>query len=478
MTATMDPPRRPRVTVDYVYVRYRTVLYGIGATILAALVLGYWWWSSGSISAEQRAVQALASAEAAVVQARRSAPEAPSLPSAEDRLGEARRFLQSANYIGAADEARAAEQLARQALTAAPESSVSVRIGRVDGDVRIKRSGQFLWEEAKEQQVLSVGDQIRTGSGSSADLAYFDGTSLKVAEQTLLEILELHRDAKQRKQRVEGRLAWGDVSATTEAHDDIQSVHTLKTDSTSVTSTEASSFSLKHDREQGKSEVVALSGAVQVRTPSEEFSVAENTRLSFDRGKLVERSELLESPRLIAPPDQRTFLGMSDGVELQWAPHAQAAHYHVQVSDRSLFTRLLMDMSHVAKTSVLLPPMVQGTYYWRVAAIDKKGRSGRWSEPRKFRLLPTEFEDKDDTIPPPLRVTEIMVIGSNAVITGQTEPGALVWIEGERVDTDEQGGFNWMIKLRQEGKNKIHFLAQDPAGNETRRLGYAQVDAY
>jgi len=128
--------------------------------------------------------------------------------------------------------------------------------------------------------------------------------------------------------------------------------------------------------------------------------------------------------------------------------------------------------------SVDLPPLTAETYYWRVAALDGAGREGRWSEARKFRVLAAEFKDPDDKTPPPLRIDEVMVVGAHAIVGGAAEPGALLWIDGERVEVDDDGRFTWVVKLRADGENKIRFVAQDAAGNEARRVASAYVDVF
>ena len=482
MTATPTPaPHRQGVSVDWVYVRYRTVGYLAGALIVAGLAfVGWWWWTSKLAPDETSAAQAISAAKEMIAQAESSAPEAPSITLAQAHLQRAREELDGGRYGSSLDEARTAEELARDALASvAIGGAPSVRIARLEGDVRVKRAGQFLWERASEQMILESSDQIRTGSDGMTQLVYFDGSVMTLSSGTLLELRDLHRDHQGRGQRVSERLAWGSVQGSTDSKSGQRSVHELATDQASVRATEGSEFRVEHDRERGESQIVSLRGNVVVQTPEREIPLEANTRISLADGEVIDQGRLLEPPRPMGPPDQKTFLGQSDTrVTLTWSPVAAAHHYRLQLSDRSMFGRTMLDMDHVATTSMEIPPLVPGDYYWRVAAIDKKGQPGQWSEARRFRLMGAEFNDPGDRDPPMLEISEILVVGSNSIITGRAEPGALVWIEGERVDLRDDGGFNWVIKLRHDGKNKIHFLAQDPAGNETRRIGYAYVDVY
>lgn len=480
MIATPTPRSARRFGLDWIYVRYRTVAWLLALVALAAGGAAAWRWWSGSVPDAERAAAAIASAERAIARARAAGPRLANLELAEHHLEQAKSLAASGSYVLAIDEAAAAEGLARLAARmGAAKSEAVVRVARIEGDVRIKRAGNFLWEEATEQVVLSQGDQIRTGQGGSAQLLAFDGSLVTLSPGTLLEIRELHPAEPKAGGRVSERLAWGRVVAATDDAQPKGTVHEVATDQASVRASGASEFEVQHDRERGRSEVVALRGSVEVETGGERTTVGENTRLAVAQGKIVARDRLLEAPRLLGPPDQRTFLASSlKGLAASWTAVPEADHYHLQLSDGSLFTRLLLDIEHVSATRVDLPPLRTGTYYWRVAAVDHTGREGRWSEVRKFRLAGSEFDDPGDREPPPLEIEELLVVGSNAIVNGRTEPGALVWIDGERVDVAEDGHFNWLIKLRRDGKNTIHFLAQDAAGNETRKVGYAYVDAF
>jgi hypothetical protein len=477
----MAPGKAPRVAVEWIYVRYNTLIVILVCLAVAAGVGIGWLWLQGSAErVSDAATRAIAAAAQAVTVARETAPDAPDLPAAEKGLAAAEASFAAADYASAVEEAEAAGALAREIVTAARgQGDVAVRIVRLTGDVRIKRAGQFLWEAASERSLLQPGDQIRTGSSGTAQLVYFDGAVMTISPGTLLEIQELYRDGARRQQRVSERLAWGRLQAQTQGNNGIETVHEVSTDTASVRARDRADFQVSHDRETRSSEVVAITGRVSLESEGREVELEESTRVALDRGRIVDSSTLLDPPRLLAPADQKTFVAPRESlVELAWSSIDEAAAYHVQLSDRPLFSHLIAELQRVVQTSVDLPPLPPGSYYWRIAAVDEHGHRGRWSDVRRFRVLGSEFRDPDDREPPPLDVAEILVVGTNAIISGRSEPGALVWIDGERVDVEDDGAFTWVIKLHQDGRNTISFLAQDAAGNETRRRGYAYVDAF
>jgi hypothetical protein len=373
-----------------------------------------------------------------------------------------------------------ADRSAAESAVKPGEFDDGVRVVRIDGDVRVKRAGQFLWESASDRTVLRAGDQIRTSEGGTAQLLYFDGTAMTVSPDSLLEIRDLWRDATQRRQKVSERLAFGSLSARTQDNAGISSVHEVATEKAAVRARKASEFQLRHDPEKGESEVLSYRGELTLATADEEIQLPQSARATVERGgRVVEVVALLEAPRINFPPDQRSFAAGKEGtVGLGWSEVPGAASYRVQVSDRHHFAQAMRDEGPLKAAGYEFAGLAPGTYYWRVAAIDGKGHDGQWSETRAFRLLGSEFRDASDRQAPPLDVREILVVGTNAIVSGRTEPGSQVWIDGERVDVEDDGKFTWLVRLREYGKNKISFLAQDAAGNETRRVGSAYVDAF
>ncbi|MEM3043559.1 MAG: hypothetical protein QXD84_08475 [Thermoplasmata archaeon] len=75
-----------------------------------------------------------------------------------------------------------------------------------------------------------------------------------------------------------------------------------------------------------------------------------------------------------------------------------------------------------------------------------------------------------------LELEELSPKGDRVVIRGRAEPGAVVKINGERVDVRADGSFEREFKL-QEGKNTFVVSSTDPAGNEaelTRSVSYSR----
>ena len=83
-----------------------------------------------------------------------------------------------------------------------------------------------------------------------------------------------------------------------------------------------------------------------------------------------------------------------------------------------------------------------------------------------------------DSVPPVLTVDDFLVFASQVIVRGKTEPGVLLVVGGNKVDVYDDGTFTTVVSLKQEGINRVQFVAQEMAGNETRLERTASVDAY
>ena len=92
----------------------------------------------------------------------------------------------------------------------------------------------------------------------------------------------------------------------------------------------------------------------------------------------MSRQRVLPAPALLEPADQRVFLRegrSSEPTALRWGKVEGAVRYRLQIARTALFGDLLLDKSDIRSTSVQIPGLEEGNYYWRVSAID--AQSGR-----------------------------------------------------------------------------------------------------
>jgi uncharacterized protein (TIGR02145 family) len=97
---------------------------------------------------------------------------------------------------------------------------------------------------------------------------------------------------------------------------------------------------------------------------------------------LPEQVNLLQSPKLIFPPNDTVIIGFQ--LTFCWSPIRNAISYRLQVSTDSQFGNTEYDESGISTTSQYVDFLKFSVkYYWRVCAINKFDTSG-WSKTRNF----------------------------------------------------------------------------------------------
>jgi hypothetical protein len=89
-------------------------------------------------------------------------------------------------------------------------------------------------------------------------------------------------------------------------------------------------------------------------------------------------------PKLLTPEDQtRIVTPKTQPIMLFWQLVEGAAKYEVELSRKGGFSKVEMRRS-VTGPMVSIPDLDQGTWYWRVRAVDSDGAPGEWAETFMF----------------------------------------------------------------------------------------------
>lgn len=73
--------------------------------------------------------------------------------------------------------------------------SVVATLSEIDGDVSVKEAGAGSWTEGQVGMSLEVGDAAKTGDDSSAEITFFDGSTIELEPGTEVEITALDEAA-------------------------------------------------------------------------------------------------------------------------------------------------------------------------------------------------------------------------------------------------------------------------------------------
>jgi hypothetical protein len=479
--------QKSNVLLDWIAVSYRSVAAGFLLVLALLLAVGWYFFSYAPSKPRQEAQEAISLAEERLAEARKY-PATGRLDelrdSARSALGEGRDAFQRRQYDDARIAAMRSENFSQKAINLGKgegTESKDVRIYHMEGDVRVKRAGEFNWEAADRKQLLRVGDQVKTGGSGSVQLIYFDGTLTTINPGSLLEIREIHEDQATRVRRVSEKLNWGEVLASTQKKNVDGSFHEIATEKVSARAEDAGEFRVVSDKESKVSAVDVFQGRVQLLAGGRNERIDSGERIRADALGALQAKEVLPAvPRLLAPADQKIFVHEDPSkasATLAWEKTAGAARYHLVISDRLLFTSPLYEADRV-ETTVQLEPIHRGEYHWKVASVSAAGIRGPYSEPWRFRVTSQNLHDKEDTTPPLLEITENVQSGPMLILNGRTEPGALLWVDNEKVDVTDAGTFYAVVRLRKEGVNEVSLMAQDASGNVRKLNHRAYVDAY
>ena len=480
-------PQRPQILLDWATISYKSILRFVVYVVLILALGGvvYYLNAERRATPEVLALQEIGRAESMHREAQAAAGGDEKLQrvveSAGKLLASSRLSYDRQDYPEARSAAQQSQAFSQKILEGSSGEAFTAKIYAYEGDVRIKRARQFIWDNLGSNTALQVGDQIKTASNGSAQIIYFDGTITTIRPGSLLEIRELYEDPATKVRKVREKLNWGGVSATTPGANVEGSFHEVATDSATARAVDRARFDVAFDAETKKTRAEVQSGSAEVETGGKTLTLQPLERMEVNRDQVVNRRRIPPSPTLLEPTDQRVFQ-MADAqapvTTLRWARVDGAARYRLQIARTALLGDLLLDKSDIRATSVQIPGLQEGNYYWRVSAIDGQEVESAFSETRKFKLVGAHEERNDDRVPPALEVMDFLPSGHLLIINGRTEPGAILSIGGQKVDVYDDGAFTAVVRMKKEGLNEIEIVAQDPAGNETRLKRSVYVESF
>lgn len=471
----MEPSRKKKRARGWYTVSVDTLRNLSIAIVFAALAAGgfylYRIWEGRAL--EREAGDLIAEVEGLIGQAEASgslASFAEEYADAQSNLADAKTRFAAREFSGALDNARRARALLLAILDAGKEQTRQgeAQFIAVEGGVEFRRGDRGEWDEARSRVVLQSGDYVKTSSNGSAEIVFLDGTLYTVRPNTLFVVTRTRSTAGgPSEQAVALEYGWVNLNTAqrggrvttprAEAH--------VARESEAVVSFEKGSGAGRFSAFRGALEVIAKGGL---------------TRQVGALQQVTQAGDLLSEPKALPGPPAQTrpadnfeaTLGadrkVAPRLELAWDAVPGAARYALQVSRNRLFVDNLIDVDSRTRTAATLGLKGEGNFEWRVAAVSRDGLYGPWSSPRSFRVVaPERTGDRGDKTPPPIDLDDVQSYGSLFIVTGHTEPGAALAINGEQVAVAANGTFTKTVQLTKEGWSFIELRAIDPSGNET-----------
>jgi hypothetical protein len=232
--------------------------------------------------------------------------------------------------------------------------------------VSIQTAGKSAFGPARQRQSLFDGDFIKTGRTGSAEIMFSDGTLYTIRPGSLFEV---RRPASAEAGGSQIKMVSGAVNVYTAA-----SSSTVSTDAATTSIDRESRVAV--DVEKGeKTDVTTFRGKATVSNGKETVVLAERERITAGAKtrQLSAKVVVPEAPGLVLPTDNRIYdLKTADEIELKWSPVTRASRYRIQVSRSRLFApdATDVDLDNRAGTGARVKVTREGSYFWRVAAID------------------------------------------------------------------------------------------------------------
>jgi hypothetical protein len=325
-------------------------------------------------------------------------------------------------------------------VTARVETGARFQI--YEGSVQVKRAGQLEWLDATKAMVLRQNDLVRTGPNGTAEIRFEDGSVFSVRPDSLMTIAESTQNPLTREQRVNLSIESGEANFQTPARG-VPGSTTITTPTTRATAERDTAGNVAVEK-SGATGLRIFKGAGQVQTRSgQRLALGMNEGVKVDAAGAAGAKVTLPSvPQLTSPPDRSEllFANLQDTLTmLTWTGVSGAATYRVSVDFSPSFARPLYDRRGQRPTQMELRDLEPGAYFWRVAAVDATGTEGGFSDVWRFTIGRTAAAA---ATPPPLSVETLEIKGNVLHVSGSTEAGATLTVNGERLDVQADGTFN------------------------------------
>ena len=332
------------------------------------------------------------------------------------------------------------------------------------------RSGKSLtWNNAEPGDKFVTNDAVQTFARSTALVEVSDSGLLTIGENSLIVFNRSEPDPFSENADSVMIMIEGEMSGSLAALDGVRSRFGVNLPNTEVTlmSRPGEEIDFLITVNDDQSATLNLHGGVAqvVGRDGHRKTIRANESLTVDStGTRFRVSKIPPAPRSIAPTNDTviTYRNVPEEIEFNWANVNKADRYHIVVARDPEFSDRLVD-DDVVGTSFTHGALGAGTYYWHVRSRRTWAQSAK-SETRVVRVV-------QDVEGPPLQLdppTGTVAAGAWR-LSGRTEPGALVYVGGVKVE-NVGGRIDQEIALRR-GANIITVKAMDDVGN----LNYASL---
>ena len=185
-------------------------------------------------------------------------------------------------------------------------------------------------------------------------------------------------------------------------------------------------------------------------------------RVTFANNGPLTKTTVLAPPDLAEPVNLEPLIEPDPKhatVHFSWSAVPEAVSYDLRVSTNTMFTRIVAE-KNTAGVTADLTGLEPGDYFWSVTATDAHKRDSAPADPFRFTLV---AQGKGEEMLLDIDAPEIH--GSIVELTGRTDPGAALIINGETVvDIQPDGRFRYFTQSLTRGSHEIVIIGQNRRG--------------
>ena len=334
----------------------------------------------------------------------------------------------------------------------------------LDGKVQVKKVNSVQWVTADYRMALDKGDLIQTTGDGAARVTFADGTTYTVQADTLVTVEEnsVGRDSET---RVGMHISSGAVDLATGTWDSPKSKAEVSFSNAVASVKQNSRAVVRSDPKTSESEITVSAGTAELATTDgrQHVDIGRWERVTVPpSGGTVIKTNVLAPPDLAQPLNLQPLIVPDPKhapVRFEWKPVTEAVSYELRVSTTSMFSRIVEDRK-LTGTSMELTGLDPGDYFWDVVASDAQKRVSVPSDTFKFTLA-TLGKGQEMM----LEIASPELHGNVVEISGRTEPGAALIINGEPVaDIHPDGTFKYFTQALTRGSQTIVVTGQNRRG--------------
>ncbi len=349
----------------------------------------------------------------------------------------------------------------------APASQTQAKFVNLDGRVQVKKVNSVQWVEADYRTALDKGDLVQTGADGYARVTFADGTFYTVKPGTLITVEE-NSMASNRPTSVAVRINTGEVDLSTPTWASPGSKAAVSVEDAKAELRPNSRAAVKSEKDTKESEIVVSNGSAQVQRGQDQIEVTQYQKVNIPPGGPISKSDVLAPPELLEPINLTPIIvenPRTAAVHFEWKPVQDASSYSLRISTTTMFTKIVKEAPKVSGTSVDIIGLDAGDYFWNVTATSAKKSSSDVSETNKFTLV-AQGKSQDML----LEIQSTQLVGHAVEITGRTEPGAALIINGQPVpNIAKDGTFRHFTEPLLPGEHTIVVIGQNRRGGTNKQ---------